>query len=78
VALAQRPNPGSVGSDLKGSARTHLPSGRFWANSAGLVLAAVAFSLTPAAGALASVFHARAKTAIIRAHLIGVPARLRG
>jgi hypothetical protein len=41
-------------------------------------LAAVAFSLTPAAGALASVFHARAKTAIIRAHLIGVPARLRG
>jgi Transposase DDE domain group 1 len=62
--------------DLKGSALAHLPSGRFWANSAWLVLAAVAFNLTRAAGALASTFHARATTATIRAHLIGVPARI--
>ncbi len=51
-------------------------SGSFAANSAWLVLAAIAFNLTRAAGCLASVFHARATTATIRAHLIHVPARL--
>jgi hypothetical protein len=62
--------------DLKNSAMAHLPSGKFWANSAWLACAAMAFNLTRAAGALASLFHARATTATIRAHLIAVPARM--
>jgi hypothetical protein len=63
-------------SDLKNSALAHLPSGRFTANAAWLVLAAIAFNLTRAAGTLASAFHAHATTATIRAHPISVPARL--
>ena len=62
--------------DLKNGPLAHLPSGQFWANSAWLVCAAIAFNLTRAAGALASVFHARATTGTVRAHLITVPARL--
>ena len=62
--------------DLKNGPLTHLPSGRFWANSAWLVCAAMAFNLTRAAGTLASAFHARATTGTIRAQLITVPARL--
>jgi hypothetical protein len=62
--------------DLKSGALAHLPSGSFAANSAWLVLAAIAFNLTHAAGTLASPFHARATGATIRQHLITVPARL--
>jgi hypothetical protein len=62
--------------DLKNGPLAHLPSGKFTANSAWLVCAAMAFNLTRAAGALASVFHARATTGTIRAQLINVPARL--
>ena len=62
--------------DLKNSALAHLPSGDFWANSAWLVCAAMAFNLTRAAGTLASGFHARARTATIRNQLITVPARI--
>jgi hypothetical protein len=40
------------------------------------VLWAIAHNLTRAAGRLASMFHARATTATIRAHLINVPARI--
>ncbi len=40
--------------DLKNGPLAHLPSGHFWANSAWLVCAAMAFNLTRAAGALAS------------------------
>jgi hypothetical protein len=65
-------NCGAVGSDLT-EARTHIPFGRFWTNGAGLVLAAVAFSLTRAAGPLVSGFHPGARTATFGAHLIGVP-----
>jgi hypothetical protein len=61
--------------DLKSGPLTHLPSGRFNANGAWLVLASMAFNLTRAAGALASLFHARATTATIRRQLINVPAR---
>jgi len=63
-------------SDLKSGPLAHLPDGSFMANSAWLVLAAMAFNLTRAAGCLASAFHARATTATLRAHLINVPARL--
>ena len=53
-----------------------ITSGSFAANSAWLVLAAIAFNLTRAAGTLASVFHTKATTATIRRQLINVPARL--
>ena len=62
--------------DLKDSALAHLPSGKFAANAAWLACAAIAHNLTRAAGALAGTLHARARTGSIRAHLIGVPARL--
>ena len=62
--------------DLKNSALAHLPSGSFAANSAWLVLAAIAFNLTRAAGVLASSFHAKATTATLRRQLINVAARV--
>lgn len=65
-----------VNADLKSGALAHLPSGSFAANSAWLVLAAIAFNLTRAAGTLASGWHARATGATIRRQLITVPARL--
>jgi hypothetical protein len=61
--------------DLKNSALAHLPSGKFAANAAWLVCAVIAHNLTRAAGALASTFHARARTATIRAQLINTPTR---
>lgn len=67
-----------VHSDLKNGPLAHLPSGVFTANSAWLVLAAIAFNLTRTAGLIAD--HAgrlaRATTATIRRTLISVPARL--
>jgi len=62
--------------DLKNGPLAHLPSGRFNANAAWLVCAAMAFNLTRASGALASLRHAHATTATIRAELINVAARL--
>ena len=62
--------------DLKAGLLAHLPCGRFAVNAAWLVLAAMAFNPTRAAGALASAFHARATTGTIRAQLIAVPARI--
>ena len=65
-----------VHADLKNGPLAHLPSGSFAANSAWLVLAAIACNLTRAAGALASLVHAKATAATVRAQLICVPARL--
>jgi Transposase DDE domain group 1 len=65
-----------VHADLRSGPLAHLPSGSFAANSAWLVLAAIAFNLTRAAGCLASAFHAKATTSTIRAQLINIPARL--
>ena len=62
--------------DLKTGPLAHLPSGKFWANSAWLVCAAIAFNLTRTAGVLASPFHAKATTGTIRAQLISVTGRL--
>lgn len=53
-----------------------MPSGSFCANAAWLTLAAIAHNLTRAAGALASLFHAKARTGTIRRHLITLPARI--
>lgn len=62
--------------DLKDGPLAHAPSGVFTANDAWLALAAVAHTLTRAAGVCASRFHARARGATIRAQLITVPARV--
>ncbi|MFF3878944.1 hypothetical protein [Streptomyces sp. NPDC001978] len=65
-----------VFADLEDSALGHLPSGKFTANAAWLTLTALAHNLTRALGALASAFHTKARTGIIRRQLIAVPTRL--
>src|SRR5450830_292134 len=62
--------------EMKNGPLAHLPSGRINANAAWLVLAAISFNLTRAAGTLASRFHAKATTATIRTQLIAVPASI--
>lgn len=62
--------------DSKASALAHLPSAHFHANAAWLTLWAMAYNLLRATGALAGIFHAKATTATLRAHLIHIPARL--
>jgi Transposase DDE domain group 1 len=65
-----------VHADLKNGPLAHLPSASFAANSAWLVLAAMAFNLTRAAGSLASTVHAKATTATLRTQLINIAARV--
>ena len=52
----------------------HLPSADFSANAAWAVLAAISQNILRACGALASLFHARARGATLRRDLISVPA----
>jgi len=61
--------------ELKNGPLAHLPSGRFAANAAWLVCAAMAHNLTRAAATLAGGRHTRARTATIRAQLITTPGR---
>jgi len=65
-----------VNADLKHSALAHLPSGKFAANSAWLVLAVMAFNLTRAAAAITGPDLAEATTPTIRRKLINIPARI--
>jgi hypothetical protein len=65
-----------IHADLKDSALAHLPSGRFNANAAWLVLAVIAFNLTRAAATLTGPRLARCRTATIRRTLVTVPARI--
>jgi Transposase DDE domain group 1 len=66
-----------VHADLKNSALAHLPSGKFTANAAWLVLAVIAFNLTRAAASTTSSHSlAKASTATIRRKLVTVPARI--
>ena len=65
-----------VNADLKASTLAHLPSGKFTANAAWLVLAVMAFNLTRAAGAIAGTGLAKATTATIRCTIVTVPARI--
>lgn len=65
-----------VNADLIAGPLAHLPSGRFAANDAWLVCAAIAHNLTRAAGHLASAAYGSARPATIRTRLIGVAARL--
>ena len=62
--------------ELKDGPLAHAPSGRFTANAAWLALACLAFNVLRAAGAAASVRHAKARWATLRTHLIAVPARI--
>jgi len=65
-----------VHADLKHAALAHLPSGKFSANAAWLVLAVMAFNLTRAAATITGPTLAKATTATIRRKLITVPARI--
>jgi len=65
-----------VHADLKHAALAHLPSGKFTANAAWLVLAVMAFNLTRAAATITGPALAKANTATIRRKLIAVPARV--
>jgi hypothetical protein len=62
--------------DLIDGPLAHLPCGRFAANAAWLTLAAMTHNLIRAAGCLTSAWHAKARAATIRRHLINVPARI--
>ena len=62
--------------ELKDGPLAHAPSGTFTANAARLTLACLSFNILRAAGAAASVRHARARWATLRTHLIAVPARI--
>src|SRR4051812_9596058 len=66
----------TVFSDLIAGPLAHLPSGRFSANSAWTICAAITHNLLRAAGSLAGPAHARARGATLRRELITVPARL--
>ena len=62
--------------ELKDGPLAHAPSGKFAANAAWLALACLAFNVLRAAGAAASLRHAKARWATLRTHLIAVPARI--
>src|SRR5664280_2295906 len=66
----------AVFADLKDGPLAHAPSGKFTANSAWLVLAAIAFNLTRAAARIASKTLGRARTATVRRTLVSVAARI--
>ena len=62
--------------DLIDGPLAHIPSGRFGANSAWAVCAAIAHNLLRAAATLAGTRHRTARGATLRRHLVNVPARL--
>ncbi len=62
--------------ELNNGPLAHLPSGRFAANAAWLVCAAISHNLTRAAGVLAGGRHTRARTSTLRTQLIHTPARV--
>ena len=66
----------AVFADLKDGPLAHAPSGKFTANSAWLVLAAIAFNLTRTAARIASTTLGRARTSTVRRTLIQVAARI--
>src|SRR5690348_13320874 len=66
----------TVFADLIDGPLAHLPSGRFGANSAWALCAAIAHNLLNATGTLAGHDHAVARGATLRRKLISVPARL--
>lgn len=66
----------TVHSDLIDGPLAHQPSGRFAANGAWAICAAITHNLLRAAGTLIGGQHAAARGATLRRHLVAVPARL--
>ncbi len=66
----------TVFADLIDGPIAHLPSGRFSANSAWALCAAITHNLLRAAGTLTSTNHAVARGATLRRQIVTVPARL--
>jgi hypothetical protein len=66
----------TVFADLIDGPLAHMPSGRFSANSAWALCAAITHNLLRAAGTLTSTNHAVARGATLRRQIITVPARL--
>ena len=66
----------TVFADLIDGPLAHIPSGRFGANSAWVLCAAIAHNLLRAAGVLAGDRHARARGSTLRRRIVNVPARL--
>nr|WP_202897422.1 IS1380 family transposase [Actinopolymorpha pittospori] len=66
----------TVFADLIDGPLAHLPSGRFAANSAWAICAAITHNLLRAAGTLTSPRHAAARGATLRRHIVTVPARI--
>jgi Transposase DDE domain group 1 len=62
--------------DLIDGPLAHMPSGRFAANAAWLTLAAMSHNPIRAAGCLTGSWHAKARAATLRRHLINIPARV--
>ncbi|MEU2043834.1 IS1380 family transposase, partial [Nocardia niwae] len=66
----------TVFADLIDGPLAHMPSGRFGANSAWVLCAAIAHNLLRAAGALADPVLGKARGSTLRRKIIAVPARL--
>jgi hypothetical protein len=66
----------TVFADLIAGPLAHIPSGRFGANYAWIVCAAIAHNLLRATGILAGAAHGRARAATLRRKIINIPARL--
>ena len=62
--------------DLIDGPLAHIPSGRFGANSAWILCAAIAHNLLRAAGVLAGGANAVARGSTLRRRIINLPARL--
>ena len=67
----------TIFADLIDGPLAHLPSGRFGANSAWILCAAIAHNLLRAAGVLAGDQHTRARGSTLRRKIINVAGRLR-
>ena len=66
----------TVFADLIDGPLAHIPSGRFGANSAWVLCAAIAHNLLRAAGVLAGARHTRARASTLRRKIVNVAARL--
>ncbi len=66
----------TVFADLIDGPLAHIPSGRFGANSAWILCAAIVHTLLRAAGVLAGEHHGRARGSTLRRKIINIPARL--
>jgi len=66
----------TVFADVIDGPLAHIPSGRFGANSAWVLCAAIAHNLLRAAAVLAGAHHTRARGSTLRRRIVSVPARL--